>query len=168
VTEQNLSERSINDVIQDFSRLFTLMILYEGPSHGYSILRKFKTRLGKTISPGFVYPFLQELDERGLIAYEVTATGERERKLYSLTDEGKEFCNRLFRRFADLVSAAIEPTLDVCSNCGCKLFKGGYSEIIHGKEMRFCCVHCARAYKLEKELPHETSSSQKIGFEGTN
>jgi len=168
VTQQNLGERSINDVLSDFSRLFILMILYEGPAHGYSILCKFKNRLGKTVSPGFVYPFLQELDERGLVAYEVSPTGKRERKLYSLTDEGKDFCNRLFRRFADLVSVAIEPTLDVCSNCGCKLFNSGYSEIIQGKERRFCCVHCARAYKLEQGIVHETHAGQKIDSRGPN
>jgi DNA-binding MarR family transcriptional regulator len=125
------------------------MILYEGPTHGYGILRKFESRVGRKISPGLVYPFLQKLEERGLIAYTVEMTGEKERKIYKLTDEGTALTNRLFRRFAHLVSVAIEPSLDVCAHCGCKIYEGGHREVIDGEELVFCCVHCAGSYKEE-------------------
>jgi hypothetical protein len=125
------------------------MILYEGPTHGYGILRKFESRVGRKISPGLVYPFLQKLEERGLLSYTVEMVGEKERKIYKLTEEGMALTNRLFKRFANLVSVAIEPSLDVCAHCGCKIYEGGHREVIDGKEFVFCCVHCAGSYKEE-------------------
>jgi predicted nucleic acid-binding Zn-ribbon protein len=99
------------------------MILYEGPAHGYSVLSSFKQRLGREISPSLVYPFLQQLEAKGL-----------------------------FKRFANLVSVAIEPSLNVCAHCGCKVYEGGYREVIEGKETMFCCSHCAGSYKEERKL----------------
>ncbi|MBS7653011.1 MAG: PadR family transcriptional regulator [Candidatus Bathyarchaeia archaeon] len=143
----------IEELISDFARFYILVILYEGPAHGYSILRKFRARVGRPISPGVVYPFLQRLQERGLLTYTVRPVGKKERKLYSLTEEGVSFCNQLFRRFSSLVSTAIEPSLETCANCGCKIYEGGYTEVINGVEKAFCCVHCAEAYK--RMLKHQ-------------
>ncbi len=145
-----LSEENLDHLVSDFARFYILTILYEGSIHGYGILRKFKSRLGKTISPGLIYPFLQQLEEKGLITHTIEPIGEKERKLYQLTDEGRILCNRLFKRFAGLVSTAIEPSLDVCAHCGCKVYEGGYAEAIDGVKMTFCCVHCAQSYKQDK------------------
>ena len=149
-----MPQDELDDLISDFSRFYILMILYEGTEHGYSILRKFESRVGKKISPGLVYPFLARLEDKGLISVRVEAMGDKERKLYTLTLAGRALCERLFRRFAALVSAAIEPSMEVCAHCGCKLYEGGYREVVEGKELFFCCVHCAATYK--EELGHPT------------
>ena len=161
-----MGDENLNDLISDFARFYILIILYEAPAHGYSILRKFKARVGRTISPGIVYPFLQKLEERGLITHHVTSVGEKERKVYALTDEGRELCNRLFKRFASLVATAIEPSLDVCANCGCKLYEGGYTEVIDGVKMTFCCIHCAQSYKRERGIRHDAPTSSMNGVGG--
>lgn len=148
-----MGAEELNDLVSDFARFYILTILYEGPTHGYGILRKFKKRVGKTISPGLVYPFLQKLEDRGLITYEIEPVGEKERKVYQLTDEGRELCNMLFKRFAGIVTTAIEPSLDICAHCGCKVYEGAYTENIDGVEMSFCCVHCAQSYKIEQGIP---------------
>ncbi len=140
------------DLISDFSRFYILTILYEGPDHGYGILRKFKARVGKKISSGFVYPFLQQLEEKGLVKHARKPVGEKERKIFELTQEGRELCVGLFKRFAELVAIAIEPSLYVCAHCGCKVYEGGHREVIDGKETAFCCMHCARSYKEEKKF----------------
>jgi len=146
----------IDEFISDFSRFYILTILYEGPSHGYSIIRKFKERLGKEISPSLVYPFLHQLEKRALVKHTVKPIGAKKRKVFELTDEGKELCKRLFKRFSALVSVAIEPSLEICANCGCKVYEGGHKEVVNGKEMTFCCVHCAKSYKEE--------IARKIGY----
>ncbi len=140
----------VNEYISDFSRFFILTMLYEGPCHGYKIISEFKKRAQKEISPSLVYPFLQKLKRRGLVTHTSKMNGERERKIYELTDEGKTFCMRMFRRFSKLVSVAIEPSLEICAHCGCKVYEGGYSEEIEGKITTFCCIHCANSYKQEK------------------
>jgi len=148
---------TIDELLSDFSRFYILTILYEGPAHGYSILNRFKQRIGKEVSPSLVYPFLQQLEKKGLVKHTIRPVGEKEKKVFELTREGKEVCTRLFKRFANLISIAIEPSLEVCAHCGCKLYEGGYREVIDGKEMTFCCEHCANSYKQEKKLIRKTA-----------
>lgn len=144
-------DQSIEDLISDFSRFYILTILYEGPVHGYSIISRFKKRVNKEISPSLVYPFLQQLEEKKLVKHTTELVGEKERKIFELTEQGRELCAGLFKRFAELVSIAIEPSLYVCAHCGCKVYEGAYREAIDGKEMAFCCMHCARSYKEHKK-----------------
>ena len=144
-----MAELDVDDLISDFARFYILTILYEGPTHGYGILRKFQSRVGKKISPGLVYPFLQRLEEKGLVDQNIEMVGEKERKVHSLTEEGTALCNRLFQRFAHLVSVAIEPSLDVCAHCGGKIYEGGHRQTVDGAAMVFCCSHCAASYVRE-------------------
>ena len=142
--------RKVEDFVSDFSRFFILILLYEGPSHGYKIINEFKKRVRKEISPSLVYPFLQKLEKGGFVKHTSKMTGTREKKMYELTDEGRSLCLRIFRRFSKLVTVAIEPNLEICAHCGCKVYEGGYSEEIDGKLTTFCCVHCANSYKQER------------------
>ncbi|MHA1733145.1 MAG: PadR family transcriptional regulator [Promethearchaeota archaeon] len=141
----------VDKFVSDFSRFYILTILYEGPVHGYKIMRRFKKRLKKNVSPSLVYPFLQKLEGRGYVEHEIQPVGEKERKVFKLTTSGKALCERLFERFANLVTTAIEPTLSSCAQCGCKIYEGGHQETIDGEELMFCCVHCAHFYKEEKK-----------------
>ncbi|MBS7619511.1 helix-turn-helix transcriptional regulator [Candidatus Bathyarchaeota archaeon] len=145
----NMSLTEMDELLSDFFRLYILTILYEGPTHGYNIISKFKRRMGKEISPSLVYPFLKQLEQKGLVKHSLKPVGAKKKKVFELTDEGKKFCRNLFKRFSALVSVAIEPSLEVCANCGCKVYDGGYREVINGEEMAFCCVHCAESYKHE-------------------
>lgn len=159
-SEQN---QSINELISDFSRFYILTILFEGPAHGYIIINRFKKRVKKEVSPSLVYPFLQQLEEKGLVTHNIKPVGEKERKIFELTVAGRELCTDLFKRFAELVSIAIEPSLYVCANCGCKVYEGAHREVIEEKEMAFCCVHCAQSYKESKKNARQlTSANEKI------
>ncbi len=137
------------ELISDFSRFYILTILYEGPAYGYSIIARFKKRLGKRISPSLVYPFLNKLEQKGLLKLTIKPVGKKEIRMFELTKGGRELCIRLFKRFANLISIAIEPSLEVCAHCGCKVYEGGHREVIDGKEVTFCCIHCAGSYKKE-------------------
>ena len=140
----------MQEIISDFSRFYILMILYEGPAHGYNIINRFKKRVKKEVSPSLVYPFLKQLEKKGLVKHTVKPVGDKERKIFELTDSGRELCTGLFKRFAELVSIAIEPSLNVCAHCGCKVYEGAYREIINDQEVAFCCRYCASSYKEEK------------------
>ncbi|MBK5133083.1 PadR family transcriptional regulator [Candidatus Bathyarchaeota archaeon] len=136
-----------DELVSDFSRFYILTILYEGPAHGYKIINYFKKRVGKEISPSLVYPFLQKLEEKGLLTHTRKPVGKKEKKIFELTEAGKILCVGLFKRFAKLVSITIEPSLYVCAHCGCKVYEGGHHEIIGEKETTFCCIHCAQSYR---------------------
>ena len=146
---ENMSTQDLGEIVSDFSRFYILTILYEGPHHGYSIITKFKKRIGKDVSPSMVYPFLSQLEKKGLVKHLLKPVGEKKKKVFELTEKGRELCRMLFKRFSALVSVAIEPSLAVCASCGCKVYEGGHREVIDGKEMNFCCVHCAQSYKRE-------------------
>jgi len=150
MTSESKTE-TIEELLSDFSRFYILTILYEGPAHGYSIISRFKQKMGKEVSPSLVYPFLQQLEEKGLVKHTIRSVGEKEKKVFELTRKGREVCTRLFKRFANLISIALEPSLEVCAHCGCKIYEGGYREVIDGKETTFCCMHCAESYKEEKK-----------------
>ena len=144
-----MSTEDLDEIVSDFSRFYILTILYEGEQHGYSIISKFRKRIGKEISPSLVYPFLSQLEKKGLVKHALKPVGEKKKKVFELTEKGRELCRQLFKRFSALVSVAIEPNLEVCASCGCKLYEGAYRETVKGKEMTFCCVHCAQSYKRE-------------------
>ena len=140
---------SFDEVVSDFTRFYLLTVLYEGPTHGYQLITRFKNALGKTVSPSLVYPFLQRLEQKKLVEFTRSPVGEKERKVYHLTTKGRALCQRLFKRFANLVSTAIEPSLSVCAHCGCKVYEGGHLETIKDQETMFCCIHCAKTFKDE-------------------
>jgi DNA-binding PadR family transcriptional regulator len=146
-TMANDENERMNELISDFSRFYILTILYEGPAHGYQIISRFKKRVKKDVSPSLVYPFLQQLENKGLVTHRKELVGEKQRKIFELTEEGRDLCKSLFKRFANLIAIAIEPSVYVCAHCGCKVYEGGYREVINGKETAFCCVHCAHSYK---------------------
>ena len=69
-------------------RSAVLALLAEQPMHGYQIIREIEERSGGSWKPsaGSVYPTLQLLADEGLISAEES----NGRKIYSLTDAGRE------------------------------------------------------------------------------
>lgn len=151
MSETDIFIMSAAAIASDLVRSSVIMLLYEKPRHGYDILRSLKQRLGKSVSPSLVYPFLNQLEQKGFLAVSSKPVGRKPRKVYALTDEGRRLATTLFKRLASLVSVAIEPSLDVCAHCGAKIFEGGHKEWVGGQETMFCCVHCFNAYKHERE-----------------
>ncbi|XES76689.1 MAG: helix-turn-helix transcriptional regulator [Candidatus Bathyarchaeia archaeon] len=137
----------INEIVSDFSRVYILTILHQGPVHGYEIISKFKKVIGKDISPSLVYPFLKKLEQKGLVTHSLKPVGAKKRKVFELTKDGRAFSEQLFKRFSELISVALEPSLEICAHCGCKVYEGGYVERIKGRDLSFCCIHCAASYK---------------------
>ena len=100
----------------------------------------------KKPSPGMVYPLLQRLEELGYVSCELIDKGH-ERKIYTITPDGKELCGKLVKRVVNIISTSFDQSVHVCVSCGCRIIDGGYTEIVSDKKMTFCCSHCADAYK---------------------
>ncbi len=136
-------------LLTDFSRFYILILLFEGQKHGYQLMSSIQKRLGQSVSPSLVYPFLKLLAKQGLVKCESKSVGQKTRKVYSLTGAGRTLCNKLFKQFTTIVSTAIEPSMQVCAHCGCTVYKDAYYETMNGKKTAFCCMYCARAFKIE-------------------
>ena len=89
-------------------RLIALYFIEQQPRHGYDLIKAIEEKTGGVYvpSPGVVYPALTFLEE----ANYVTSTAEGNKRLYTITDEGKAHLsdNR----------AAVEGTLDHLSKIG--------------------------------------------------
>ncbi|MFD5202347.1 helix-turn-helix transcriptional regulator [Streptomyces sp. NPDC058375] len=84
-------------------RLYLLKLLDEAPRHGYEVIRLLEERFQGLYAPsaGTVYPRLAKLEAEGL----VTHATEGGRKVYSITDAGRE---ELAGRSAELADLELE------------------------------------------------------------
>ena len=137
-----MADIKINNIV----KLYTLCPLAAGPKHGYELMKELEEKLGRKISASNIYPFLSILNKNRLIKFD--KIGKRDKKTYNLTPEGKNFTKDMFNKFGDLITIAIQPKITTCP-CGCKIYSGGHTEKIKGKFMKFCCLHCAREFKLK-------------------
>jgi len=73
-------------------KLVILKFLSEQPSYGYQLIKTMEQRLsgGYTPSAGVIYPTLTMLEEEGL----VEASVENNKKVYSLTADGREYLGK--------------------------------------------------------------------------
>ncbi len=132
--------------ITNLVKFYTLLLLTEKENHGYEIIKEISNRTGKKVSSGQIYPFLKLLEGEGYIVS--GRLEERDRKQYRLTREGREFVSRMLGRFGDLIRLAVEPHIEECAHCGCKVYEGGHKEKIKNKTLSFCCSFCAKSFKL--------------------
>jgi DNA-binding PadR family transcriptional regulator len=74
-------------------RFVILALLEEQPRHGYELIKELEERTGGAYrpSPGVIYPTLALLEDEGFIRQ---AGGETGRKLYEITDEGRDALSR--------------------------------------------------------------------------
>lgn len=68
-------------------RFLVLLALEEKPMHGYALIQEIGKFYHHMVSPGIVYPTLQELSQEHLIE----SSEEVGKRVYSLTYEGKKF-----------------------------------------------------------------------------
>lgn len=87
------SQEYWNGIIKmSLSKFFILRVLYTQSMHGYEIARTVAevTKGCCTPTEGTIYPALREFEEGGYVSVAVEATGGRERKVYTLTDKGRQ------------------------------------------------------------------------------
>ena len=83
-----------------------LVLLAEGPSHGYELLEQFSALGMGRVDPGQVYRCLRAMDEEGLVhsVWTPSTTGPA-RRTYSLTDEGRDWLHVLAGSLAEVTRA---------------------------------------------------------------
>jgi DNA-binding PadR family transcriptional regulator len=92
-------------------RLYLLKLLDESPRHGYEVIRLLQDRfLGiYAPSPGTIYPRLARLEEDGLVTHEEVDG----KKVYSITDKGREEIRNRLSDLSDLEDELTESLRDV-------------------------------------------------------
>lgn len=90
------------------AELLILSALEDGQLHGYDIAREIGRRSGGllTFHVASLYPLLYKLEDRGWIAGRwVEKTGQRRRRCYRLTSEGRRVLAKQRGRWAAFVAA---------------------------------------------------------------
>lgn len=74
------------------SKFFVLCVLHQKPMHGYEVVQAVERSTGGCCSPteGTVYPMLNEFEAGGYLAAHAEFVHGRERKVYALTDKGRD------------------------------------------------------------------------------
>ncbi|MGW0607572.1 PadR family transcriptional regulator [Streptomyces sp. NPDC002640] len=94
-------------------RLYLLKLLDEAPRHGYEVIRLLEERFQGLYAPsaGTVYPRLAKLEAEGL----VTHSTEGGRKVYSITDTGRQELADRSAELADLEVEILESVAELAS-----------------------------------------------------
>ncbi len=89
---------------------FYILLCLRSPAHGYGIVQKVKelTRGEIMLSPGTMYGSLSKMEKDGLICF---VREEDKRKIYQITDLGREVLNLELRRIERLYRNAQEALL---------------------------------------------------------
>jgi DNA-binding PadR family transcriptional regulator len=92
-------------------RLYLLKLLDEAPRHGYEVIRLLQDRFMGIYapSPGTIYPRLARLEEDGLVTHEEVDG----KKVYSITEKGREEIRARLGDLADLEDELTESLRDV-------------------------------------------------------
>ena len=109
--------RSLDHQPEDFLPLHPfdlriLLVLAEGPAHGYPIIRVIEERDGswKRVLPANLYRRLRDMRTRGLVQEVDPPEGEpddeRQRRTYALTELGRRVAVAEARRIDELVADA--------------------------------------------------------------
>jgi DNA-binding PadR family transcriptional regulator len=132
--------------VQSITRFYILLLLKsKNRLTGYQLLKSLDKDLGTTASPTSVYDFIKDLKSNGYVEDLEKSDSERS-KGFKLTTSGEQFVDRIFSRFNNLIEVAINTKLKICASCGVKIYEDFHTETFKGKELNFCCKHCAKAY----------------------
>lgn len=74
------------------SKFFVLSVLHRKPMHGYEVVQSVEKSTNGCCSPseGTVYPVLNEFEAGGYLSSTTQVVQGRSRKVYELTDKGRE------------------------------------------------------------------------------
>ena len=129
--------------VDSLVKLHALISLNNGQKNGYELMKELENKLNKKISASNVYPFLKELKEN----YYVNFRQLGREKIYNLTENGEKFVNETLLKFNEVIQESLKTKLTKCTHCGCEVYNNKYKEIVNGKNLAFCCCHCADSYK---------------------
>jgi PadR family transcriptional regulator, regulatory protein PadR len=69
--------------------MIILEYLHQEPMHGYQIITKVRKGFGVYFGPSTIYPLLGTMEKKGYVKSIWNTQTERPRKIYELTNEGK-------------------------------------------------------------------------------
>ncbi|MBP2226757.1 DNA-binding PadR family transcriptional regulator [Azospirillum agricola] len=102
------------------SKFFILSVLHQRPMHGYDIARAVERTTNGCCSPteGTIYPALRDFEEGGYVTSEAEVVSGRERKVYTLTERGREAFRVAVASWMEITQVLLDSGRDVAGKPG--------------------------------------------------
>ena len=111
-TEPKTNERTPKhpkNLTKNLLDIITLELLETRPMHGYEIMVTIRKNYGINFGPSTIYPILTTLEKKQYLKCTWNMTGERPRKIYELTTDGKALLTILQTRLRQFVEVSEKP-----------------------------------------------------------
>ena len=97
---ENLANKFEKTMKKGFVNLFVLLVLNKEPTHGYQIKKLIEERTFGFWKPtdSTIYTILKGMHDKGLIMQNEPADSDESKKVYELTEKGKEMLDLLIQR----------------------------------------------------------------------
>ena len=89
--------------VRSFLDVTILSMLQENSLWGYRMMSLLKERYDVKVGPPVIYPLLDSMEKNGYISSWETKQSNRVRKMYDITDEGREYMKKFSEFLASLV-----------------------------------------------------------------
>ena len=120
-----LNPQELEKVEKQFAKglldIVILSLLRSESMHGYKIITSIRRNFGIYFGPSTIYPYLNNLKEKGYIKSQWDTNNDRPRKVYSLTPEG-----------SSILTGAEQSFYSICS----QLSRMGMSRLLFNNNIR--------------------------------
>lgn len=93
---EDLKYQIFQRINRNFLDILVLRLILEEPLWGYKIIKKSERLFNIKLRHGALYPMLNLLEENNYIKSKQIVKGGRIRKVYEITDRGKEFIDAYY------------------------------------------------------------------------
>jgi PadR family transcriptional regulator PadR len=103
------------------SKFFIFCVLHQRPMHGYEIAGAVERTTNGCCSPteGTIYPVLREFEQGGYVTSETEVVSGRERRVYTLTDKGREAFRVAVEAWMDVTRCLLDTERVVADGAVC-------------------------------------------------
>lgn len=101
------------------SKFFLLCVLHQKPMHGYEAARAVERATNGCCSPseGALYPALREFEEGGYVTAEAEVVQGRKRRVYALTERGREAFRVAVEAWMEVTAYIVEGRTAAKASC---------------------------------------------------
>ena len=89
--KENYRKEIVQHIVRNLLDIQLLRIIQAEPVWGYRIKKQVETEFNIKIRHGALYPTLNLLEQRGFVACSKECKAGRQRKVYTITTEGKQY-----------------------------------------------------------------------------
>jgi PadR family transcriptional regulator PadR len=94
----------VQRIIKNLLDIQLLRMVQNQPLWGYKIKKKVEENFNVTLRHGALYPMLNQLEQKGFLTSHIQTKGGRARKVYTITQNGKEYLQSYYSIIKEQIS----------------------------------------------------------------